>query len=52
MSTQKKTKRNITDARKGIRKNPPKIRKDIDKLASAWVGSAAQKEHKKRFKRR
>ena len=52
MRAKKKTKRNVADAYKGIRKNPPKVSKDIEKLASAWVGSDAQKEHKKRFKRR
>lgn len=48
----KKAKRNIIDARKGIRKNPPKVRKDIDTLVDKFLKSADYKQFKRRFKRR
>ena len=49
--TKKKQKRTIVDARKGIRKNPPKVPKDIDNLVDKFLKSPDYRAFKKRFAR-
>ncbi|NRA37806.1 MAG: hypothetical protein HRU15_06680 [Planctomycetes bacterium] len=44
--------RSVKDFRRSIRKDQPKVDKDIDKLVSSFLKSADYKQFKKRFSRR
>lgn len=49
----KKTKkRTVQDARRSVRKEQPKVGKDIDKLVDSFLKSADYKLFQKRFSRR
>ena len=48
----KKTKtRAVKDFRRGIRKDPPKVAKDIDGLVDKFLKSSDYKQFKRRFSR-
>lgn len=47
----KAKKRSIQDFRKGVRKEQPKVSKDIDNLVDKFLKSPDYKQFKKRFSR-
>lgn len=50
-ATKKKKKRAVKDFRRGIRKEQPKVSKDVDNLVDKFLKSADYKRFKKRFSR-